>query len=188
MSEVAAAQRIPRRQVWSWALWDWGTSAFSVLITTFVFARYIISDAFIDPQVVADYEASGGEGPAKVAYDAAANDLANGLSMSVWIGGLVIIFIAPILGQRADAIGRQDIAEIGRIAHANNSDGGKFYNRRQPADNIGGKKNARHQSIGLGNGPFGGRRSRFPGSIRFNLDQQNYTHTWPRARCLLIRN
>ena len=88
-STVAPTRK--RGQVFSWALWDWGTSAFSVLITTFVFARYIISDAFIDPQIVADYEASGQTGPAKIAYDAAANGLANGLSMSVWIGGIITL-------------------------------------------------------------------------------------------------
>ena len=106
MSSTVAPTR-KRGQVFSWALWDWGTSAFSVLITTFVFARYIISDAFIDPKIVAAYEASGQAGAAKVAYDAAANTLANGLSMSVWIGGVIIIFVAPILGQRADAMGRR---------------------------------------------------------------------------------
>jgi UMF1 family MFS transporter len=106
MSSTVAPTR-KRGQVFSWALWDWGTSAFSVLITTFVFARYIISDAFIDPKIVAANEASGQAGAAKVAYDAAANNLANGLSMSVWIGGIIIIFVAPILGQRADAMGRR---------------------------------------------------------------------------------
>jgi UMF1 family MFS transporter len=106
MSSTVAPTR-KRGQVLSWALWDWGTSAFSVLITTFVFARYIISDAFIDPKIVDAYTASGEAGAAKVAYDDALNGLANGLSMSVWIGGIIIIFVAPILGQRADAMGRR---------------------------------------------------------------------------------
>ena len=106
MSSTVAPTR-KRGQVLSWALWDWGTSAFSVLITTFVFARYIISDAFIDPKIVDAYTASGETGAAKVAYDDALNGLANGLSMSVWIGGIIIIFVAPILGQRADAMGRR---------------------------------------------------------------------------------
>jgi UMF1 family MFS transporter len=106
MSSTVAPTR-KRGQVLSWALWDWGTSAFSVLITTFVFARYIISDAFIDPKIVDAYTASGETGAAKVAYDDALNGLANGLSMSVWIGGIIIVFVAPILGQRADAMGRR---------------------------------------------------------------------------------
>ena len=51
-----ARGKTPLLQTISWALWDWGTSAFSVLITTFVFARYIVSDYFIDPDVVAGGE------------------------------------------------------------------------------------------------------------------------------------
>ncbi len=51
-----ARGKTPFFQTLSWALWDWGTSAFSVLITTFVFSRYIVSDYFIDPDVVAAYK------------------------------------------------------------------------------------------------------------------------------------
>ena len=112
MSEVATPQRIPRRQVLSWALWDWGTSAFSVLITTFVFARYIVSDYFVDPATVAAYTANGGadgSGPAKVAYDAAVADLTSAVGWALGIGGLAIALIAPVLGQRSDAGGRRKL-------------------------------------------------------------------------------
>jgi UMF1 family MFS transporter len=34
------------KHVWSWALWDWGTSAFSVIITTFVFPIFIVQALF----------------------------------------------------------------------------------------------------------------------------------------------
>ncbi|HEU4465395.1 MAG TPA: MFS transporter, partial [Agromyces sp.] len=34
--ELQGERRIPRKQVWSWALWDWATQPFNSVITTFV--------------------------------------------------------------------------------------------------------------------------------------------------------
>ena len=55
-----AARGGTKKQIFAWALWDWGTSAFSVIVTTFVFARYIVSGYFVDPQVADAYKAAGG--------------------------------------------------------------------------------------------------------------------------------
>jgi len=45
---------VPRKQVWSWALWDWATQPFNTVILTFVFAAlYLTSESFIDPEIVA---------------------------------------------------------------------------------------------------------------------------------------
>jgi UMF1 family MFS transporter len=102
-----------RTQVISWALWDWGTSAFSVLITTFVFARYIVSGYFIDPAVAEAYQAAGGAdaatGPAKIAYDTAVGNLTSAVAWSIAIGGFVVALLAPIVGQRSDAGGRRKL-------------------------------------------------------------------------------
>ena len=99
------------REVFSWALWDWGTSAFSVLVTTFVFARYIVSDSFIDPAIVSAYNAAGGDqaadGPAKTAYLTASADLTSSLGWALAIGGLLVAAIAPIVGQRTDQGGQR---------------------------------------------------------------------------------
>lgn len=102
-----------RTQVISWALWDWGTSAFSVLITTFVFARYIVSGYFIDPAVGEAYQAAGGAeaatGPAKIAYETAVGNLTSTVAWSIAIGGFVVALLAPIVGQRSDAGGRRKL-------------------------------------------------------------------------------
>jgi UMF1 family MFS transporter len=116
-SNVAAPEipqvRVPRKQIVAWASWDWGTSAFSALITTFVFAVYITSDYFIDPKIVAAYEAAGGKegaaGVAKTAYDSALATLTGGLGIAMTIGGILVAIIAPIVGQRTDAGGKRKL-------------------------------------------------------------------------------
>jgi MFS transporter, UMF1 family len=110
-SDVALT--VPKRQVFSWALWDWGTSAFSVLITTFVFARYIVSGFFIDPEVVEAYEAAGGAdgatGEALANFTAAEAHLTSWVGWALAIGGLTIALVSPILGLRTDASGNRKV-------------------------------------------------------------------------------
>ncbi len=78
----------PRRAVLSWALWDWGSSAYSTIVVTFVFAPYL---------------ADGVGGP----------HAAFGLSGATWLGistaaaGVLIAVLAPVTGQRADAGGHR---------------------------------------------------------------------------------
>ena len=107
-----AAHGGTRKQIFAWALWDWGTSAFSVIVTTFVFARYIVSGYFVDTQVADAYQAAGGAsvaGPAKDAYDSAVADLTSWVGWAMAIGGLAIALIAPVVGQRTDAGGRRKL-------------------------------------------------------------------------------
>lgn len=73
----------PRRAVWSWALWDWGTQPLNTVIITFVFSVYITSDAF-------------GE----------ANATSQALALSTGIAGLIVALIAPVLGQNSDRTGK----------------------------------------------------------------------------------
>ena len=106
-----ARGKTPFIQTLSWALWDWGTSAFSVLITTFVFARYIVSDYFIDPDVVAAYKPRDGVtiegGYEERVYNAASAALTANLGWALAIGGVVVAILAPIVGQRTDQGGRR---------------------------------------------------------------------------------
>jgi UMF1 family MFS transporter len=92
---------VPRRQVVSWALWDWATQPFNTVILTFVFtALYLTSDAFVDPAVVA----LGEDDPV---YERALADLTSGLGAWITVAGILIAVLAPVLGQRADVSGRR---------------------------------------------------------------------------------
>ncbi len=106
-----ARGKTPLIQTISWALWDWGTSAFSVLITTFVFARYIVSDYFIDPDIVAAYkprpDVTIEGGFEERVYNAASSALTANLGWALAIGGVVVAILAPIVGQRTDQGGRR---------------------------------------------------------------------------------
>ncbi|WP_344373268.1 MFS transporter [Agromyces tropicus] len=101
--ELQAERRVPRRQVWSWALWDWATQPFNSVILTFVFtALYLTSDWFLDPAVAALEEGD----PVR---ERGLADLASGLGWAITIAGVLIAVLAPVLGQRADVAGRRKL-------------------------------------------------------------------------------
>jgi UMF1 family MFS transporter len=85
---LAVGLRIKRRVVLAWGLWDWGSSAYSAVITSFVFGPYVVRGVVGEAQP-------------------------GGLSANTWLGissaaaGLLIALIAPITGQRADAGGHR---------------------------------------------------------------------------------
>ncbi len=94
MTANAPAGAAPRRraQVLSWSLWDWGGAAFNAVVTTFVFTRWITSDAFVEAgqdtdAVIADHTAWVGWG--------------------LTAAGVLIAVLAPALGALADASGRR---------------------------------------------------------------------------------
>jgi len=92
---------IPRKQVVSWALWDWATQPFNSVILTFVFtALYLTTDVFLPPEIAALPDGD----PAK---DLGLAGLTSGLGLATTLAGLAIALIAPVLGQRADATGRR---------------------------------------------------------------------------------
>ncbi len=74
---------IPRRRVWAWAMWDWGTQPLNTVIITFVFSVYLTSSAFGDTN---------------------ATSLA--LTLSSLIAGVAVVAVAPVLGQNSDRTGR----------------------------------------------------------------------------------
>lgn len=92
MSEAALAEAntpAPRKQVVSWAFYDWGSSAFNTVVVTFIFSVYL----------AAGPGKSTGDGPAWV-------------SGAVAVSGVFIALLAPITGQRADAGGRRKLSVI----------------------------------------------------------------------------
>ncbi len=99
--DLQEGREIPRKRVFSWALWDWATQPFNSVILTFVFtALYLTTDTFLDPAIAALDDAD----PAKQHGLA---DLASGLGLALTIAGLAIALLAPVLAQRADAAGRR---------------------------------------------------------------------------------
>src|SRR5690606_25729237 len=99
--ELQEGRRIPRKQIWSWALWDWATQPFNSVILTFVFtALYLTTDVFLAPEIAALPDGDA-------AKEAGLAELASGLGLATTISGLIIAAIAPVLAQRADASGRR---------------------------------------------------------------------------------
>jgi UMF1 family MFS transporter len=87
---------IPRKQVFSWALWDWATQPFNSVIITFVFSVYLVSDLFLP----------AGVKPGESGENAI---LTSGLGWAVGAAGLLIALLAPVMGQRSDAAGRRKL-------------------------------------------------------------------------------
>lgn len=65
-------------------MWDWGTQPFNTVITTFVFAVYLVSPAFGDEDAVTMQ-----------------------LAWATGLSGLAIALLAPVLGQSSDRSGRR---------------------------------------------------------------------------------
>lgn len=72
------------RSIIAWGLYDWATSAFSVVTTTFIFAAYFTESIAVDP-ITGTHQWA----------DAAA------------FSGLLIAILSPILGAAADEMGRR---------------------------------------------------------------------------------
>lgn len=73
---------VDRKGIWGWMLFDWAAQPFHTLIITFVFAPYFASQVAANPV----------DGQASWAWAAGA-------------GGLIIAFLAPVLGALSDATG-----------------------------------------------------------------------------------
>ena len=89
--ELQGDHRVPAKQVWSWALWDWATQPFNSVILTFVFtALYLTSDAFLDPSVAA----LGENDPV---HEQGLADLASGLGWAITIAGILIAVLGALV-------------------------------------------------------------------------------------------
>lgn len=100
-----AGTRTPRGPVVAWALWDWGSAAFNAVVTTFVFTRWLTSDAFVDPAVVARAD-DGGAG-AGAALDSALAQHSTWLGWGLTAAGVLVALLAPLAGSRADGAARR---------------------------------------------------------------------------------
>ncbi|MFJ4254409.1 MFS transporter [Microbacterium sp. NPDC090003] len=101
--ELRGETPAPGKQVFSWALWDWATQPFNTVILTFVFtALYLVGEGFLP----ADIAALDENDPVRLAAEA---DLTSGLGLGSTIAAFGILLLAPVLGQRADAAGRQKL-------------------------------------------------------------------------------
>jgi UMF1 family MFS transporter len=99
--ELQEGRDIPRKQVFSWALWDWATQPFNTVILTFIFvALYLTGDDFLPAAAV-----EAGEGSAL--YERAAAGLTSTLGLGIAAAGLLIGLLAPVLGRRSDSGGRK---------------------------------------------------------------------------------
>jgi UMF1 family MFS transporter len=102
--DLQADKVVPRKQVISWAFWDWANQPFNTVILTFIFtALYLTTEAFLPASIAALPDGD----PAK---DAGLAALASGFGLAGTIAGLVILVIAPVLGQRSDTSGKRKTA------------------------------------------------------------------------------
>lgn len=104
--EPTRADRPDRRKVVAWAAWDWGSAAFNAVITTFVFTRWLTSDAFVDRAIV-DAAEGHSSGPAADALDSVLAQHSAWLGWGLAIAGFFIAVLAPAMGAQSDAAGRR---------------------------------------------------------------------------------
>jgi UMF1 family MFS transporter len=91
---------IPKRRVFSWALWDWATQPMASVITTFVFTVYLTGPLFLPDDIKAL-----GEGSAE--WDLGLSVLSRDLGFALGAAGLMVALVAPVFGQRSDRQGKR---------------------------------------------------------------------------------
>ncbi|MFC0680411.1 MFS transporter [Lysobacter korlensis] len=86
-----SGKHVPRRQVLSWALWDWAAQPYNTVILSFVWAPlYLQSEVFLAPGQTED-------------------DLSGLMGWAIAAGALIVGLLAPVLGQRDDTAGRRKL-------------------------------------------------------------------------------
>lgn len=106
---------VPRRRVVSWAMWDWATQPFNTTVLTFVWVSlYLTSWQFLDPQLAAQGVLDDGSRMSCTDSRYIDSAYCHGLAdLSAWWGwanfaaGILILLIAPVLGQQSDARGNK---------------------------------------------------------------------------------
>ncbi|MCL2464466.1 MAG: MFS transporter [Micrococcales bacterium] len=92
VAPTSAPERLLRKPVVAWAAWDWGSSAFNAVATTFVFTVWLTSDAFVE---------KGQDVTSTVALHS------EWLGTAMTISGICVALLAPGLGALADSSGRR---------------------------------------------------------------------------------
>ncbi len=82
MTSNDASQK--KRATFAWALWDWAEQPYPTIIQTFIFATYITSSYFGDP-----------------------DQNTHMLSWAMIISGVLVALISPVFGRRADEAGKR---------------------------------------------------------------------------------
>lgn len=108
-----AEREVPRRRVISWAMWDWAMQPFNTVILTFVWvALYLTSRQFLDPAtresgLLPDggYMSCNEAANSASAYCHGLTDLSEWWGWANFAAGILILLLAPVLGQQADARG-----------------------------------------------------------------------------------
>src|SRR5690625_226090 len=112
---------VPKRVVRSWALWDWATQPLNSVILTFVWVSlYLVSDSFL-PDDVAAQNADGTlecaqSVDAATAYCQGLSDLSANYGWFTFFAGILVLVLAPVLGQQADARGNKKRWVVGGTA------------------------------------------------------------------------
>ncbi|WP_442923457.1 MFS transporter [Microbacterium sp. KUDC0406] len=112
---------VPRKRVLSWAMWDWAMQPFNTVILTFVWiALYLTSRMFLEPDVresglLADgsYMSCNDSAYIGSAYCQGLTDLSEWWGWANFAAGILILLLAPVLGQQADARGSKKKWVIG---------------------------------------------------------------------------
>lgn len=98
-AEAGEEVEIPRRKVISWAFWDWSTQPFNSVLLTFVFVSlYLTGSSFLPPEISKLAE----NDPIR---EKAVADLTSGYGFVSMLAGILILLLAPVLGQAADRSG-----------------------------------------------------------------------------------
>lgn len=107
---------IPRLRVFSWALWDWATQPFNTVLLTFVWVpSFLTSHFFLAEDIAAQGRNTDGTyincdtSAVGNAYCDGLGNLAANLGWGITLAGILIALLAPVMGQRADAAGRQKL-------------------------------------------------------------------------------
>lgn len=111
-SAAAAQPAKNNRTVWSWALWDWATQPFNSVILTFVWVSlYLVSDAFLPAEVAAEnadgHLVCSNTTDAATAYCTGLSELSANYGWITFAAGLLVLLVAPVLGQQADTRGNK---------------------------------------------------------------------------------
>lgn len=92
-----------RRRARAWQMYDVANSAFQAIVVTFVFATYLASDLFLDPEVVA-LGAADPDNPVYRAAQAGSQQVISGLDLAA---AIIVAVLAPALGRATDGSGRR---------------------------------------------------------------------------------
>src|SRR5690554_4666437 len=106
---------VPKKVVRSWAMWDCAMQPFNTVILTFVWVSlYLTSRQFLEPDVAASGQQADGSWLScaladnmGTAYCQGLTDLAEWWGWANFAAGILILVLAPVLGQQADARGNK---------------------------------------------------------------------------------